>query len=166
MISSVPDLQTRINMHPLRANAQAPLFVTTRCYGGRPRRLDMCTVENKLTHITMAARITKPVHLHAVSHARLTDLARGNGSRPGLNEMKLRLVAGGERNSAMPDVYVHLSGADVERKVRANAGIIEIEIPPSEIKLKPARCPRCKTMNANDATYCSQGSQVLMGKTA
>jgi len=165
LISSVPDLQTWINMHPLRADAQAPLFVTTRCYGGRPRRLDMRTVENKLTHVARAARITKPVHPHAVRHARLTDLARGNGSRPGLNEMELRLVAGWERNSAMPEVYVHLSGADVERKVLANAGIIEIETPQSEIKLEPARCPRCKTMNAHYATYCSQCSQVLMEKT-
>ena len=80
--------------------------------------------------------------------------------------MELRLVAGWERNSAMPEVYVHLSGADVERKVLANAGIIEIETPQSEIKLEPARCPRCKTMNAHYATYCSQCSQVLMEKTA
>lgn len=166
LISSVPDLQTWINMHPLRADAQAPLFVTTRCYSGRPRRLDMRTVENKLTHVARAARITKPVHPHAVRHARLTDLARGNGSRPGLNEMELRLVAGWERNSAMPEVYVHLSGADVERKVLANAGIIEIETPLSEIKLEPTRCPRCKTMNAHYAAYCSQCSQVLTEKTA
>jgi phage FluMu protein Com len=80
--------------------------------------------------------------------------------------MELRLVAGWERNSAMPEVYVHLSGADVEHKVLANAGIIEIETPQSEIKLEPARCPRCKTMNAHYATYCSQCSQVLMEKTA
>jgi len=77
--------------------------------------------------------------------------------------MELRLVAGWERNSAMPEVYVHLSGADVERKVLANGGIIEIETPQSEIKIEPARCPRCKTMNAH---YASQCSQVLMEKTA
>lgn len=64
----------------------------------------MRTEENKLTHVARAARITKPVHPHAVWHARLTDLARENGSRTGLNEMELRLVAGWERNRAMPEV--------------------------------------------------------------
>jgi len=166
LISSVPHLQTWINMHPLKKDSQAPLFVTTRCYGGSPRRLDMRTVENKLKHAAKAAQIKKPVHPHAVRHARLTDLARGNGSRPGLNEMELRLVAGWERNSAMPEVYVHLSGADVERKVLANAGIIEIETPQSEMKLEPIMCPRCKTMNAHYSTYCSYCSLVLTEKAA
>jgi hypothetical protein len=35
----------------------------------------------------------------------------------------------------MPEVYVHLSGADVESKLLANAGIVEVETPQSEMKL-------------------------------
>jgi len=66
----------------------------------------------------------------------------------------------------MPEVYVHLSGADVERKVLANAGIIEIETQPSDMKLEPVSCPRCKTMNSHDSTYCSQCSLVLTEKAA
>jgi len=166
LISSVPDLQTWINMHPLRSDADAPLFVTSRRYSGRPRRLDIRTVENKLTHASRVAHITKRVHPHAIRHARLTDLARGNGNRPGLNEMELRLVAGWERNSAMPEVYVHLSGADVERKLLANAGIVEVETPQSEMKLEPVRCPRCMSMNAHYAQYCAKCSMILNEKAA
>jgi len=166
LISSVPDLQSWINMHPLQTDANAPLFVTSRRYGDRPRRLDAHTVQNKLSHVSRVAHITKPVHPNAIRHARLTDLARSNGNRPGLNEMELRLVAGWERNSAMPEVYVHLSGADVERKLLANAGIVEVETPQSEMKLEPVQCPRCKAMNAHYAQYCAKCSMSLNEKAA
>jgi integrase len=166
LISSVPDIQQWMNLHPGRDNANSPLFITLRNYSKNPRRLDMHTIENTLKLLAKKARINKRVYPHGIRHARLTDLARGNGSRPGLNEMELRLVAGWERNSAMPEVYVHLSGADVERKVLANAGIIEIETPQSEMKLEPIMCPRCKTMNAHYSTYCSHCSLVLTEKAA
>lgn len=41
--------------------------------------------------------------------------------------MELRLVAEWEKNSAMPEVYVHLSGGDIERKMLENAGLIDID---------------------------------------
>ncbi len=166
LISSVPDLQQWMNLHPERSNANAPLFITLRNYGKSPRRLDMHTIENTLKSLAKKAGIHKRVYPHGIRHARLTDLARGNGGRPGLNEMELRLVAGWERNSAMPEVYVHLSGADVEHKILANAGIIEVEAPQSAMKLEPIMCPRCKTMNAHYSAYCSQCSQVLTEKAA
>ena len=50
--------------------------------------------------------------------------------------------------------------------VLSNAGIIEIETQPSDMKLEPVSCPRCKTMNSHDSTYCSQCSLVLTEKAA
>ncbi len=52
-------------------------------------------------------------------HTRLTDLAK-----QGFSGMELRIVAGRERNSPMPEVYVNLSCADVERELLENAGFI------------------------------------------
>ncbi|WP_209629691.1 hypothetical protein [Methanofollis sp. W23] len=71
--------------------------------------------------------IGKRVHPHAIRHARLTGLFQSNGGKQGLSEMELRLVAGGEKNSNIPEVYVYLSGVDVERKLFENAGPIDNE---------------------------------------
>ena len=166
LVSSVPDLQMWINLHPLRSDNNAPLFVTSRRYSGTTRRLDLRTVENKLKHIAEALHITKPIHPHAIRHARLTDLARSTGGRQGLNEMELRLVAGWERNSAMPEVYVHLSGADVERKVLEKAGILADEKSKPETTLEPVKCPRCGMKNSHYSQYCSQCSMALNKKAA
>lgn len=166
LISSVPDLQTWINMHPLRADANAPLFVTSRRYGHEPRRMSARTVENRLKYVARKLGMTKPIHPHAIRHARLTDLTRSNGKKQGLSEMELRLVAGWEKNSAMPEVYIHLSGADVERKLLENAGLIDDAPDPADATLEPQQCPRCKALNAHDALYCATCSMALVEEAA
>jgi len=166
LISSVPDIQTWINMHPLRADANAPLFVTSRRYGHEPRRMSIRTVENKLKYVARKLGMTKPIHPHAIRHARLTDLTRSNGKKQGLSEMELRLVAGWEKNSAMPEVYIHLSGADVERKLLENAGFIDDTPDPTDTALEPQQCPRCKALNAHDALYCAACSMALDERAA
>jgi len=160
LISSVPDIQTWVNIHPLRHDASSPLFITSRTYAGTPRRLSARTVENRLKHLSKQLKITKPIHPHAIRHARLTDLVRADGTRKGLSEMELRLVAGWEKNSSMPEVYVHLSGGDVERKMLENAGLIDVDRKgPST--LEPMMCPRCRSMNSFDAIYCAKCSMAL-----
>jgi len=166
LISSVPDLQTWINMHPLRADANAPLFVTSRRYGHEPRRMSARTVENRLKYVARKLGMTKPIHPHAIRHARLTDLTRSNGKKQGLSEMELRLVAGWEKNSAMPEVYIHLSGADVERKFLENAGFIDDTPDPADTALEPRQCPRCKALNAYDALFCAKCSMALVEAAA
>ncbi|WP_214019818.1 tyrosine-type recombinase/integrase [Methanoculleus sp.] len=166
LISSVPDLQTWVNTHPLRADANAPLFVTSRRYGHEPRRMSIRTVENKLKYIARKLGMTKPIHPHAIRHARLTDLTRSSGKKQGLSEMELRLVAGWEKNSAMPEVYIHLSGADVERKLLENAGFIDDTPDPADTALEPRQCPRCKALNAHDALYCATCSMALVEEAA
>ena len=166
LISSVPDLQTWVNTHPLRADANAPLFVTSRRYGHEPRRMSVRTVENKLKYVARKLGMTKPIHPHAIRHARLTDLTRSNGKKQGLSEMELRLVAGWEKNSAMPEVYVHLSGADVERKLLENAGLVDDASDRMDTALEPRQCPRCKALNAYDAFYCATCSMALVEEAA
>lgn len=76
LISSVPDLQTWVNIHPLRHDAAVPLFVTSRTYGGTPRRLSCRTVENRLKYLSKKLDITKIVHPHAIRHVRLIPAKR------------------------------------------------------------------------------------------
>jgi len=166
LIGSVPDLQAWINTHPLRQNANSPLFVTTRRCGPELQRLNIHTVQNKLKYVARQLGMTKPIHPHAIRDARLTDLTRSNGGKQGLSEMELRLVAGWEKSSAMPEVYVHLSGADVERKLLENAGLIDDTPDPASLALEPRHCPRCKALNAHDALYCAKCSMALVEEAA
>lgn len=156
LISSAPELQTWINQHPLRHDANAPLFTTYNRYGVGTKRLTIATIENTLKAIARRSGVTKPVHPHAFRHARLTDLAK-----QGFSEMELRIIAGWERNSAMPEVYVHLSGGDIEKKMLEKAGFVAGDETPGTIALEPRQCPRCKTMNTYDTLYCRACSMAL-----
>jgi integrase/recombinase XerD len=161
LIDSVPDLQLWINQHPNRDNPQAPLFITDRKQGGQYKRLDPQSVNTLLIGLAEKAGIKKKVHPHAFRHGRLTDLAKR-----GFNEMELRIFAGWEKSSAMPATYLHLSGADIEKKILRQNGIIEDDTKEKEEQLKPVECPRCKTKNPAGAKYCFTCSMVLDHKLA
>jgi integrase len=160
LTAAVPDLQAWVNVHPMKNNREAPLFVTQRRYGSALRQLSKCTVQNTLKAIARRAGVGN-VHPHAIRHARLTDMARN-----GFSEMELRIIAGWQGNSAMPEVYVHLSGADVEKKVLEKAGIIQEKTQPGKDELDAVQCPRCDALNAHDSMYCSKCSMALTDEAA
>lgn len=160
LIDSVPDLQAWFHLHPFRNNPAAPLFLTHHRYGVGRKRLDHRTVEGRFKFLKKRLNLGKPMHPHAIRHARLTDLAK-----QGFSEMELRLIAGWERNSCMPEIYVHLSGGDVERKMLQKAGFMEGDIK-QNVSLTPKECPRCKTMNPWDGMYCTSCSMALNAKAA
>ncbi|MCQ1534982.1 tyrosine-type recombinase/integrase [Methanosarcina sp. KYL-1] len=161
LIDSVPDLQLWLNQHPDRDKPHAPLFVTDRKQGGKFKRLDPQSVNTMLIGLADKSNMSKNIHPHAFRHGRLTDLAKR-----GFNEMELRIFAGWEKTSAMPATYLHLSGADIEKKILLKNGIIEDDTKETEQKLKPVECPRCKTKNPIGAKYCTTCSLVLDQATA
>jgi len=158
LTSCIGDLQTWVNVHPMRENSEAPLFVTQRRYGSDLRHLSVRTVQNTIKAIARRAGV-RNVHPHAIRHARLTDLVKSEGPKKGLSEMELRIVAGWENSSRMPEVYVHLSGEDVEKKILMNAGLLEEDY--QNPVLEPKKCPRCKTINAHDSLFCKMCSATL-----
>jgi site-specific recombinase XerD len=155
LTACVGDLQTWINTHPMKDNPDAPLFITYNRYGFGRKRVHEHTVACRMKVLAGLAKIKKPVHPHAIRHARLTDLAK-----QGFSEMELRIIAGWEAASGMPAIYVHMSGADVERKVLQKAGLCEDE-EFKESTLEAIRCPRCKTINAHDSMFCKTCSATL-----
>ena len=161
LINAVPDLQLWLNQHPNKNNPDAPLFVTSRKYGNEPKCLDIRTVQNMVKTIAEHAGIKKNVHPHAFRHGRLTDLVK-----LGFQESSLRIVAGWEDDSAMPAVYIHMSGADVESQMLAAHGIIEEDKEEVKDNLQPIVCPRCKTKNPHDSKYCSTCSMILDAEIA
>lgn len=157
LISSVPDLMELIEQHPYKTDHANPLFVASRGYsGGGAKRLAGRTVNALLDRLGKQAGIQKPCNPHAIRHARLTDLAR-----EGLSEMELRILAGWSRNSNMPEVYLHLSGVDVEKKILKSAGIITEEEERGEKAMNPIKCPRCKKMNSPGSLFCRSCSMIL-----
>lgn len=158
---SVPDLQLWMDHHPMRDDPQAPLFVTSKSFsdqGGKPHRLAAKTVETRMQTLKAQAKMHKPCNPHAIRHARLTDLAR-----VGLTEMELRIVGGWSKTSNMPAVYIHLSGADVEKKLLKSAGIDIDDTKAEDEKsiFKPVYCPRCKTLNAHDSRLCRSCGMII-----
>ncbi|MHB8162780.1 MAG: tyrosine-type recombinase/integrase [Methanoregula sp.] len=157
LIGCIPYLQQWINDHPMRDRPGSPLFITLNDRIGRgPRRLNIRTVQNRLTYLAKARQMTKPVHPHALRHARLTDL-----SKQGFSEMELRIMAGWENNSLMPAVYVHLSGADVEKKQLKNAGMLKEGEMGGEKILDPIVCPRCGMLNQKGYSMCARCNSPL-----
>ena len=142
LIDSVPDLQLYLNMHPLRDDPSAPLFITDRKYNGNYRRLNEQTVNNMLNSLADKAGLKKNVYPHAFRHGRLTDLAKR-----GFNEMELDLCWT-KSNTA---TYLHLRGR--YRKKLLKNGIVEDDSNEREMELnllnaldvKPKLC-RCKIL--------------------
>lgn len=64
-----------------------------------------------------------------------------------------------EKNSSMPEVYVHLSGGGIERKMLENVGLIDVD-EKGPTTLEPVMCPRCRSLNAFDVNNCSRRSDA------
>ena len=160
LTACVGDLQSWINTHPMKENPHAPLFITYHKSGFGSKRLNSQTVRNRLDLLAEHAHVTKPVNPHAFRHARATDLAK-----QGFTEMELRTILGWEASSQMPAIYLHLSGADVEKKVLQKAGLITDDSM-SEKKLDPVQCPRCRTINTHDSMFCRMCSAALTDSAA
>jgi integrase len=149
LIDCVPDLQAWLNAHPMKTNPDAPLFITYSRYGFGSRRLNERTVQNLCKIIQKRAGVTTRVNPHAFRHARATDRAR-----EGFTEMELRIMFGWSKTSNMPATYIHLSGADVKKKILQKAGMAAEEIPAGERPLDPVKCPRCGMLNQKGFYTC------------
>ena len=160
LTACVGDLQSWINTHPMKENPGAPLFITYNRFGFGSKRLNSHTVRNRLKVLAEHAHVTKPVNPHSFRHARATDMAKD-----GFTEMELRNILGWEPSSQMPAVYLHLSGADVEKKVLQKAGLITNDAL-SEKMLDPIQCPRCRTINTYDSMFCRMCSAALTDSAA
>jgi predicted Zn-ribbon and HTH transcriptional regulator len=66
----------------------------------------------------------------------------------------------------MASIYVHLSGRDVDDALLKVYGVKKDEQRKDESILKPKECPRCGSVNAKTAKFCSKCSLVLDIETA
>lgn len=157
LIRSAPDLKIWLNHHPER-NDNAPLWV------GQDEPHDFLSASRGYTlirSIAKKAKISKNVHPHLLRHTRLTEVAGY------FKEADLKVFAGWSADSKMASVYIHRSGADVERTQLEAEGIITREEKNKESNvLKPIICPRCKDINPSAARFCSRCGMPLDAETA
>lgn len=160
IIESSPDLVLWMNNHPEKQNRESPLFIYLanknrhQVYG---KGLDHQAIKRIMSRIVKRAKINKRVHPHLFRHSRLTELAKD------FSESELKVIAGWTGSSTMAEVYVHLSGADIERKLLEKSGLLDKKADETSDNetLKPKKCPRCNEINPNTAKFCYACSMSL-----
>jgi integrase/ribosomal protein L40E len=151
LVQSVPDLQLWLNMHPLKGNPDAPLWIS-RQGGSRPiTKTRFCEI---LEVCAKRAGLVKHVHPHLLRHSRATHLASV------LTEAQMREFFGWTKRSQVPAVYVHLSGRDVDGTLLKHYGI-EVEEAKRSEALEPVDCPRCQARSPPGAKFCLRCGMAL-----
>ena len=107
VITSVPLLSSWLNMHPLRNDPHAPLWVTL---GSKKsyKQLSYGATRSMLIDCVERAGIKKRVWLYLIRHSRITPASKI------LPHALLCATAGWKQNSRMASVYIHLAGEDID----------------------------------------------------
>jgi site-specific recombinase XerD len=169
LVFSAPILASWVNVHPDKADREAPLWVvigTTKNIAkdsGRARkhRLDWGyamkyrAIAKMIKKVAGKAGIQKKVNPHAWRHARATFLANK------LTEQQLKHLFGWGQASRMAATYVHLSGRDVDDALLAVYGLKKTPDAGKTSQLSPADCPRCKEPNEYSNVFCKKCGWVL-----
>jgi integrase/ribosomal protein L40E len=157
LIDSVPDLIQWLNVHPNRGGDK-PLFVHER---NTEKQLEEKGIYLVVKKLTKKAGIKKKVHPHLFRHTRSTHLAKD------FTDSELKIMQGWTAGSRMTEIYIHLSGADIDRKRLEKAGLLTREEARKEDdSLKARVCPRCKENNPSTARFCPKCGMALDIETA
>ncbi len=164
LLNSIPELNMWLSVHPFKDNPDAPLFISysKKFYG---KQLGRDGLYLTLRRLLRRAGLKKRIHPHLFRHTALTRFAK-----MGFRESELKILAGWSGVSRMPQVYIHLSGEDVDKKFLELNGVLSKEeikkIRIKETKFKPRICPRCKEQNLFDAKFCNKCWLPLDVKTS
>ena len=148
LISSVPHLAAWIEMHPLRDNPDAPLWVAI---GTRNRNKPILyrNLREQLAVLAKKAGIRKRVYPYLFRHTAATHMANH------LTEAQMCQYFGWVQGSNMPRVYVHLSGRDLDEPILLMHGLKKEE-ERNEDHFSPKKCHRCEKMNPPTGKFCSR----------
>jgi len=148
LITSVPLLARWLEEHPFRNDPNAPLFASLVRSNKGTKAMDYEHTLKMLKETAVKAGIKKRIYPHLFRHSAATRDARY------LTESELKLKYGWSGGSQMAQVYVHLSGADLDNKLLAIYAGRPIEtIKP---KFAPIICARCGAENTPGQRYCGR----------
>jgi len=170
--SSAQYLRQFLNTHPFRVFPNAPLFFTRKSttYGTildkvneemvneddfEKLRLSKQGLEGIVAHWIKVAKLPGGITPQTLRHNSATRC-----SKMGFNEMEMRIRFGWAPSSKMPSRYTHLSGADVDGKIKTILGIKEPEQKKPSI-LQPILCPNCEYENPPTNVVCGRCGMKL-----
>lgn len=152
LIESVVYIQRWLENHPLKDKKDKPLWCSLR----KPhQRVTRANIQALLTGLKKRSGFNKPMNAHAFRHSRITEFSKY------LTDAKLRVLAGWTASSQMTGVYVHLSGKDLDDDLMRVAGIQIEEEKPKISPLLERECPRRRTKNPVNNTFCGLCGLVL-----
>lgn len=144
--NSIVELQAWLEYHPKRMDGDASLFCQIDG-GGRGQAMQYDQVHSMFTKTAKRAGIKRRMYPHLYRHTRSTILASK------VPEAVLESQQGWVHGSRMSRVYVHLTQEQQDEAILQANGIKKKVIVEIETE-SPIACPRCGTLNTNDAKYC------------
>ena len=152
VLFSVPYLATYLNEQKMRKPDEF-LWNVAGSWSGMVKRADYSAIRQMLKRVAAKAGIEKPVHPHLFRHSRASDYAKR------LSDQELKNFFGWVGGSRMAEVYVHLSGKDIDNSILQANGYApqKVDAP----KLKVQLCPRCHLANEPTAQFCSRCGSPL-----
>jgi len=155
LISSVHFLTQWLENHPFKHNPESSLWprLTTKSRG---QPMNYVCIMLLLKKAKKAAGVKKRVNPHSYRHARATELAK-----MGLNEPQMEKIMGWEHGSSMPQVYLHMSGNDVDSALLKAYGL-----QPKEDQDTRLKCPRCFMLSDIKSTFCKECGMPLTTRAA
>jgi len=154
IVSSAPFLVQWLNVHPFRADPDAPLWVHYQ-HSPPPQQMKYDTIRTLLINQFRRAGIEKRVYPHLFRHSRATYvLASGL-----MTEAQAKAYFGWTPNTDQLATYAHLLASDANTAIlRENhlAPVVEVHE-----ELRAAKCYRCAELNPTTNDYCARCNAVL-----
>ena len=158
LIDSTPYLAEWFENHPLKNDPNAPLWVSIGTVSHN-QSLEYGACRKMLQEIAKKAGIKKAINPHNYRHSRATTLANH------FTEAQMNEYFGWIQGSDISQVYVHLSGRDLDDAVLNVRGMKPKE-EKIETTLAPKKCPRCGTINKSTGKFCIRCGLTLDLKVA
>lgn len=146
VVAATSVLANWLNLHPLRDNPDAPVWVTMD-RKDKYRVMSYQSVRMMLKDCAERAEIKKRFWPYLTRHSVLTPAAKV------LPYSLLCAVAGWKQGSRMPAVYIKLSGEDIDQAHLMLNGMQKSDIVE---KPEPKKCLKCSFLNSLDSKFCNR----------
>lgn len=151
---SVGYLNKWLDIHPLKDNPDAPLWVNLH---GKTRNQLMSykIIRQSLCNVAETAELKKRVFFHLFRHHKITDMILN-----GFSEQQIKYQAGWAKGSSrMLDIYGNFTDADMVDSIFEKQGLKPRDENTTKVTLK--RCPRCDVVLVSEARVCHQCALIL-----
>ena len=149
-IEATPVLLRWLDVHPLKDNPTAPLWL-----GREGQPLGYAALAKVIRRVFERTGLKKHFNPHLFRHSRATWCAE-----QGWSTYEMCKHFGWELDSDMPAVYISMADKDVHNKMRESYGIKTERKQKIEAR-KPKNCPRCAVLNEAKAQFCYKCGMAL-----